>query len=126
MIDIDDDSKQYVLNRLDHEHIDSIAKQTRTLLASGKAVEAAYQPGDATWYVLVFSKPVLIGADGGGNDGWPPTSRIGKDRVFVSWPAHGDTSFTNDDDPEWVASKFDTTPASQLAIAELIRRIQAR
>ena len=132
----DPPSREYVLNRLDREHIGELADQAQTCLRStGRAVELCYMPGDATWYSIVIA-PVwhVIGAPGGGHlkglgeGGDLDVSYIGVNgslNVFVIFHAQsGSTVFCSDqEDWEWIAQKFETTEGSQLAIAELLKAV---
>lgn len=117
--------REYVLGRLDRKHIEELGKEIRHALYLGHAVEACYQPGDATWYALVFARPFLHGSEGGGTAGSGPSSYIGNGRTFISYLQRGTISdFGALDDPEWVAGKLTDNNASALAIAELIKEVQ--
>jgi hypothetical protein len=128
-------SREYVLGRLDREHIAELADQAQSCLRElGRAVELCYMPGDATWYSITIA-PVwhVVGAPGGGhrsNDGAyddVEQSYYGvRDRkVFmIAYAQKNEVVFCSDDeDWEWIAQKFDSTPASQLAIAELLKAV---
>lgn len=124
----DPDSRQYVLGRLDREHITTLAERGKAVLATGQAVELCYQPGDATWYSLIIA-PVsqLRGAGGGGTSGFMPTSYIGvhnEDAYVIVYAQREEAHWCcPEDDMEWLASKFDVSEASQLAIAELLKAV---
>ena len=126
-------SREYVLNRLDREHIASLADQAQSCLRElGRAVELCYMPGDATWYSITIA-PMwhVVGAEGGGHaaghDGWDASyvGIHGDQNIFLI--AHAQTEhvvFCSDqEDWEWIAQKFPTTEASQLAIAELLKAV---
>jgi hypothetical protein len=126
-------SREYVLGRLDREHIADLADQAQSCLRElGRAVELCYMPGDATWYSLTIA-PVwhVVGAPGGGHSDSAnsfDTSYIGvHDKRNIFLIAHGQSGqvvFCSDqEDWEWIAQKFDTTEASQLAIAELLKAV---
>lgn len=118
------EDRAYVLDRLDQEHIQELAEKIAVSLELGHAIEACYQPGDATWYSLVFGRCTLLGAAGGGGTGGAATSFIGKDRVFIAYVQRSTVaSFVEGDDPEWVAMKLTDNRASALAIAQLIRAV---
>ena len=72
-------SREYVLGRLDREHIADLADQAQSCLRElGRAVELCYMPGDATWYSITIA-PMwhVIGAPGGGHvDRMPDTPVI--------------------------------------------------
>jgi len=126
-------SREYVLNRLDREHIDELADQAQSCLRElGRAVELCYMPGDATWYSITIA-PMwhVIGASGGGHR----ADAVDVDQSYVGIHdsrnifliAHAQTDhvvFCSDqEDWEWIAQKFPTTEASQLAIAELLKAV---
>lgn len=126
-------SREYVLGRLDREHIAELADQAQSCLHElGQAVELCYMPGDATWYSITIA-PMwhVIGAPGGGHR----TDSTDEDQSYVGINspqnifliAHaqsGQVVFCSDqEDWEWIAQKFDTTEASQLAIAELLKAV---
>jgi hypothetical protein len=128
-------SREYVLGRLDREHIADLADQAQSCLRElGRAVELCYMPGDATWYSITIA-PVwhVVGASGGGHI----DSSNSYDQSFVGVHdsrnifliVHAQTGgavFCSDqEDWEWIAQKFDSTPASQLAIAELLKAVFA-
>ncbi len=124
--------RQYVIDRLDQDHIDLIAKAVRFVLSCNGAAEACYQPGDGTWYSLVFAPLELVGAAGGGTAGSEPSHYRGAgvlvllqqdgDSFVVSPERHGDPL----DAWTWmVESNIDTTPASVLAIAVLLEKVFA-
>ena len=128
-------SRQYVLDRLDRDHIRRLAEQAKVPLREmGRTVELTYMPGDATWYSIVIA-PVsdVIGAPGGGHlkpleGGGDRQSYIGANGPLpVFMIAHAQSEkvvFCGDnEDWEWIAQKFDTTEASQLAIAELLYEV---
>ena len=131
----DPDSRKYVLDRLDREHIATIAERARVRLARGEAVELSYMPGDATWYSLVIT-PVhrTIGAPGGGHvKGSPVTTDYDQSYIGVYGPLtayvifHAQTKSgvfcSAEEDWEWITQEFNTTEASQLAIAELLKAV---
>jgi hypothetical protein len=121
-----EEDRAYVLDRLDREHIEELAEKIALSLELGHAIEACYQPGDATWYSLVFGRCTVLGAAGGGGDYplSPPSSYIGQDRVFIAYVQPGSVaSFGKHDDPEWVAMKLTDNRASALAIAALIKAV---
>lgn len=120
--------RDYVLARLDRDHIAELAEQVAVALATGSSIEACYMPGDGTYYALLFA-PLngdVAGAPGGGTNGQPP-SRWWRGDLFV---AHGQAGthadFPRGHDPKFVALQLTDSPASQLAIAELIRAVQER
>ena len=127
-------SREYVLGRLDREHIADLADQAQSCLRElGRAVELAYMPGDATWYSITIA-PVwhVVGAGGGGHrpgvEGSFDTSYIGvhdnRNIFLIAHAQSGQVVFCSDqEDWEWIAQKFDTTEASQLAIAELLKAV---
>jgi hypothetical protein len=127
-------SREYVLGRLDREHIADLADQAQSCLRElGRAVELCYMPGDATWYSITIA-PMwhVIGAQGGGHSpdssGMIDQSYVGiHDNRNIFLIAHAQTRevvFCSDqEDWEWIAQKFDTTEASQLAIAELLKAV---
>lgn len=120
-----EEDRAYVIDRLDHEHIGELAEKINLGLDLGHAVEACYQPGDATWYSLVLARPFLHGAAGGGEGGAGPRSYIGQGRTFIAYVQRGTISdFGERDDPEWVGNKLSPdNNASALAISELIREV---
>ena len=119
-----EEDRAYVIDRLDREHIEELAEKIALSLELGHAIEACYQPGDATWYSLVFGRCTLLGAAGGGGTGQAPSSWIGKDRVFIAYTQLSTVaSFGEHDDPEWVAMKLTDNRASALAIAQLIKAV---
>lgn len=111
--------------RLDQEHIETLAEAIKVKLANGyEGIEVAYMPGDATWYALVFARLPLVGAPGGGSMGsW--SSYIGRERIFVTWLQQSTwTSFDETDDPVWVAGKLSPdNVASQVALTELLKAV---
>lgn len=126
-------AREYVLGRLDREHIAELADQAQSCLRElGQAVELCYMPGDATWYSITIT-PVwhVVGASGGGHsatDADVAQSYIGlHDNLKVFLIAHAQTEkavfCTDQEDWEWIAQKFPTTEASQLAIAELLKAV---
>lgn len=126
-------SREYVLGRLDREHIAELADQAQSCLRElGRAVELCYMPGDATWYSITIA-PVwhVIGAPGGGHreDGDRlDQSYVGvhdsRNIFMIAYAQSGGVVFCSDqEDWEWIAQKFDSTPASQLAIAELLKAV---
>lgn len=126
-------SREYVLGRLDREHITELADQAQSCLRElGRAVELCYMPGDATWYSITIA-PMwhVIGAPGGGHredaDALDQSyiGIHGSQNIFlIAHAQSGQVVFCSDqEDWEWIAQKFDTTEASQLAIAELLKAV---
>ena len=122
-------SREYVLDRLDRDHILALAAQAKSALFDyDKAVELCYQPGDATWYSIIIA-PVagVFGAPGGGSGDDYVRSYIGATKTatyVIVYAQRGQAVWcTRDDSMEWIASKFDVTEASQLAIAELLHEV---
>lgn len=124
----DPKAREYVINRLDHDHIRDLAAAARAELEMGNAVELCYMPGDATWYSITIAVVrATVGAPGGGHSENPTTfasSYIGTHVGDVYMIAHAQSDkvvfCSADESWEWIAQKFDTTAASQLAIAELL------
>lgn len=125
-------AREYVLGRLDRSHITDLAQEAKAILSGrDEAVELCYMPGDATWYSLVIT-PVLhvVGAAGGGHVEKYTFDQSyigvhGPMNVFVIFHAQSETAvFCSDqEDWEWVATRFPTSEASQLAIAELLKEV---
>lgn len=122
-------SRQYVLDRLDRDHIEALAEQAKVaLFVHDKAIELCYQPGDATWYSIIIA-PIsgVFGAPGGGSGENPVRSYIGATKTAtyaVVYSQREQVAFCDpEDDMEWIAQKFDVTEASQLAIAELLKAV---
>ena len=119
-------AREYVLGRFDRDHIADLAEQAKLALAKGETIELAYMPGDMTWYSIIIAPLWNLGSapSVGATDGHPQSyiGGIGQYVIVhaqsesVAWCSHGD-------DMEWVASKFATTEASQLAIAELLKAV---
>lgn len=124
---IDPEVLDTVVAGLDRDHILDIAEMIKVELATGRAVEAAYMPGDATWYALLFVRPSLTSAPGGGrgNDFHIPSQIGTSNRTYVSWLQRSTwTSFDTLDDAIWVAGKLSPdNVASQIAIAELLKEV---
>jgi hypothetical protein len=121
-------SRKYVLDRLDGDHIAWLAHGAQAALLAGKSIEIAYMPGDATWYSLVIAQvDDIIGAPGGGHltDDHLTQSYLGGIGTYVIVYAQRNQAhfYSPGDDIEWLASKFDVTEASQLAIAELLKAV---
>ena len=121
--------KNYVLSRLDRAHIAEIAEQVRARLGFHTVVEACYQPGDGTWYSLLFVPlDALVGGKGGDSNDKPPHSYF-SDSYFsdglVVYGQHGTTVefFTILSDPDYAADQLTDNSASALAIAELLRAV---
>lgn len=126
-------SREYVLGRLDRGHIRELADQAQSCLRElGRPVELCYMPGDATWYSITIA-PMwhVIGAPGGGHSDTTDAvdqSYIGihgsRNIFLIAYAQTGQVVFCSDqEDWEWIAQKFDSTPASQLAIAELLKAV---
>ena len=123
--DLTQPDRDYILARLDRTHIAQIALQVRDAIHDGHAIEACYQPGDGTWYSLTFA-PVggTVGGDGGGTGGYPPSSYYGPRPLLIIYAQTGRfTAFHDHSDPVWVAAELTDSPASQLAIAQLIEAV---
>lgn len=124
----DPDSRKYVLDRLDGEHIAWLAHDGQAALLAGKTIEVTYMPGDATWYSIVIAQvDDIIGAPGGGHvtDEYLCQSYVGGIGTYVIVYAQRNQAFfyAPGDDVEWLATKFDVSEASQLAIAELLKAV---
>ncbi len=129
----DPPSREYILGRLDRGHIRELADQaSSSLFELGHAIELCYMPGDATWYSLTIA-PVwhTVGAPGGGHHDMSNVdqSYIGvhdsRNVFLIAYAQIDQVVFCSDEeDWEWIAAKFDkSTPASQLAIAELLKAV---
>lgn len=119
-----DSEREYVLARLDREHIAEIAERIRYDLEHDHRVEACYQPGDGTSYGLLFvSRGPVAGAVGGGTGNRPPSRYFTGDVVIVygqrstvfDWYEHCDIAYA--------AACLSDNRASALAISELLRAI---
>lgn len=124
----DPDSRAYVLARLDGDHIAWLAHDAQAALLAGKTIEIAYMPGDATWYSVVITQiDDVIGAPGGGHvaDDRLRQSYYGGIGTYIVVYSQRNQAhpYTPGDDVEWLAQKFDTTEASQLALAELLKAV---
>lgn len=126
-------SREYVLGRLDREHIAELADQAQSCLrVLGRAVELCYMPGDGTWYSITIA-PMwhVIGAPGGGHledATFLDQSFVGihdsRNTFMIAYGQSGEVVFCSDQENwEWIAQKFNSTPASQLAIAELLKAV---
>lgn len=120
-------AREYVLGRLDRDHIADLAAQAKLALRKGETIELAYMPGDMTWYALIIAPVWNVGSapSVGATDG-TPQSYIGAPGGYVLVYCQSGRAvwFDNDDDFEWVCTKFEDTPeASQLAIAELLKAV---
>jgi hypothetical protein len=128
MIPLNEADRAYVLDRLDRAHVETVAANVRSFIFADppQAVEACYQPGDGTWYSLVFAPLALTGAEGGGTGGQPPVAYNGRG-VLVAYQQKQAMAVVHPHDLpdlEWlVVERFDVTPASQLAIAELLKEV---
>lgn len=127
MIELTVDERQYVLARLDREHLESVARQVRDELRDGYPVEACYMPGDGTWYSLVFVPlDVVVGAPGGGTRGQEPHSYFPGARLLVVYSQRGTlVDLWDSRDLDEAASTLADSPASAVAIAELLKAVTA-
>lgn len=126
MIELSELDRQYVEAKLDRSQIEELARKAILVLTKGETVELTYQPGDMTWYSIIIA-PLwnIVAAPGGGNTTGSAQSYVGGTGTYIVvysqknqavWVSPGD-------DMEWACQKFDTTPASQLAIALLLKEI---
>jgi hypothetical protein len=128
-----------VLDGLDDEHVKGCAELARREWDGGSAVwEVCYQPGDGTHYALLFTvlKPGVrvVGAPGGGAGDFPAHTGIGGGRfdgtlAVVTWLQRGQSAVLGRLDfvtPGWVASRYDSGPASAIALAVLLNEITQR
>jgi hypothetical protein len=117
--------KQYFEERLDHEHVLGLAETIKLRFANGAgAVEACYQPGDGTWYALLFARPELVGAAGGGTQGNSPSTQVGRERMFVSYLQQSTwASFGELDDPYWIAGKLTDNEVGIVALAAILKEV---
>jgi len=130
------EDRDYVLKRLDQEHVRQVAAMVRAWIEAGKSCEACYQPGDGTWYSLVFAPlNVLVGAPGGGTNGQPP-KRYNGHGVLVCYQQEAEVTAGGTfvlpgtvqglEELEHIVNKYvETTPASALAIAALLEQVFA-
>lgn len=120
------EDRAYVLDRLDRAHIAEVAGNVRAHLDRQAVVEACYQPGDATWYSLLFVPlAAVVSGEGGGTAGYGPQSFYAPGGLLVSYGQRGTCAeiIVGGCDPDFAAEKLSPNPASALAIAELLRAV---
>lgn len=124
MIALTPKEREFVLTRLDREHIADVAARVRAQLNAGAAVEACYMPGDGTWYALVFTPlGLLVGGLGGGTNGNAPHTLFPGSTLLVAYGQNGTlVDLYPNCDLEERAARL-TSSASALAIAELLRAV---
>lgn len=125
--DLTDADLAFLRDRLDSGHIKEVAKHVRAQFALGNAVEACYQPGDLTWYALMFVPKwgPVVGAAGGGTAGQAPTRWFTGDVLIVYGQRGTMVDASVGQDPEYLALKLTDNKASAVAIAELLREVLA-
>lgn len=134
----DTDPTQWVRDRLNQDHVVSVAHGVRmALLQHGGTVEVSYAPGDMTVYGLVFTRlddsiirvgdrPTWIGVGvrGGGRylrgEGWVQVALVNWGRVHVFQLLAPEGSFLH---PSTVQEHLCDNEASSIALAELLNRI---
>ena len=119
-----DQARQFVLSRLDKEHVQVCARRAASALEAEGRVEVCYQPGDGTWYALfIATAPVLVGAAGGGTADQSPRTYMG-DATFLVASLQLGTCVWFDaltTDFEWMAQhKLGYGQASAIAVGALL------
>jgi hypothetical protein len=124
VIQLTDPEREYVVNRLDRDHVVQVAAGVLRELGNGRAVEACYQPGDGTSYALMFvPMGAVVGGNGGGTAGYAPSRWFNGGTLIVYGQRGSAFDAYSGCDAEYVASELTDNPASALAIAVLLREV---